>query len=218
VDARSPAVDGGIVTRVLDIPAGIVVDRSARRFHDEAGEVGPNRYAVWGRLVAQRCPGQIAWLLLDAPAEASRRPSIYPAIRAPTIAALAGEIGLDPDRLAETVAQFNAAIRTPGGGTEGITPAKSRSARPLATPPFAAVPIRPGITFTCHGVKVDGTARVVTTDGQAMRRVFAAGMIMAPNLLGTGYLAGTALTIGMVFGRIAGEAAAQAALREGQFA
>jgi tricarballylate dehydrogenase len=42
--------------------------------------------------------------------------------------------------------------------------------------------------------------------------VFAAGEIMAGNVLGKGYLAGLGMTIGTVFGRIAGEEAARRAL------
>jgi tricarballylate dehydrogenase len=209
VDARSPQADGGIVTRVLGIPAGIVVDRSGRRFHDEAADLGPTRYALWGRLVAQR-PGQTAFLLLDAPAEGSVRPSIFPPIRAATIAGLAVCIGVDSAALAATVAGFNAAVDpSDSGRTQGLTPAKSRWARPIAVPPFTAIPIRPGITFTCHGVRVDGHARVVLADGRPVQNMFAAGMIMAPNILGAGYIAGAAVTIGAVFGRIAGEEAAR---------
>ena len=208
VDARSPPVDGGIVTRVLGIPAGIVVDRTARRFHDEAADLGQNRYAAWGRLVAD-CPGQTAHLLLDAGGEASVRPPLFAPLRAATIGGLAAAAGLDPAALEATVAAFNAAIPPGAAHTEGIAPAKTRWARPIATPPFAAIPIRPGITFTCHGVKVDSSARVVMTDGTAAANLFAAGMIMAPNILGTGYLAGAAVTIGAVFGRIAGEEAAR---------
>ncbi len=208
VDARSPAADGGIVTRVLGIPAGIVVDRSARRFHDEAADPGPASYAAWGQKVAQ-CPGQIAWLVLDAPAEARVRPPVFPPYRAPTIAGLAAAAGLDPAALQASLAGFNAAIPAGAAHTEGIVPAKTRWARPIAVPPFAAIPIRPGITFTCHGVKVDGAARVVMADGRAAANLFAAGMIMAPNILAIGYLAGVAVTIGAVFGRIAGEEAAR---------
>jgi tricarballylate dehydrogenase len=213
VDARSPQADGGIVTRVLGIPAGIVVDGSGRRFHDEAADLGPTRYALWGQMVAE-LPGQIAFLVLDAPGEASVRPSIFPPIRAATIGELAAMIGLDPGALEATVACFNAAIGNPGRGpaatrTEGIAPAKTRLARPITVPPFTAIPIRPGITFTCHGVKVDAQARVVLADGRPAENIYAAGMIMAPNVLGTGYLAGAAVTIGAVFGRIAGEEAAR---------
>jgi tricarballylate dehydrogenase len=155
------------------------------------------------------CPGQIAWLVLDAPAEAGLRPSLFPPLRAPTIAGLAAAAGLDPAGLQATVAAFNAAIAAGTAHTGGLVPAKTRRARPIATPPFAAIPIRPGISFTCHGVKVDNAARVVMANGRAIENLFAAGMVMAPNILGTGYLAGAAVTIGAVFGRIAGEEAAR---------
>jgi tricarballylate dehydrogenase len=39
--------------------------------------------------------------------------------------------------------------------------------------------------------------------------MFAAGEIMAGNVLGKGYLAGIGMTIGSVFGRIAGQEAAR---------
>jgi tricarballylate dehydrogenase len=118
--------------------------------------------------------------------------------------------GIDAAGLAATVSAFNAAVRA-DGRTAGIRPEKTRHARVLAVPPFSAIPIRPGITFTCLGVKVDGEARVLMADDTPVSNLFAAGMIMAPNVLGTGYLAGAGLTIGVVFGRLAGEAAARRA-------
>jgi tricarballylate dehydrogenase len=45
-----------------------------------------------------------------------------------------------------------------------------------------------------------------------MRNVFAAGEIMSGNILSTGYLAGFGLTIGHVWGRIAGAEAARYAV------
>jgi tricarballylate dehydrogenase len=45
-------------------------------------------------------------------------------------------------------------------------------------------------------------------DGNPSANVFAAGEVMAGNILGKGYCAGTGMTIGAVFGRIAGEQAA----------
>jgi tricarballylate dehydrogenase len=210
VDARSPPVDGGIATRVLGIPAGIVVDRSGRRFHDEGGDTGPTRYAVWGRKVAEQ-PGQLAWLILDAAAEPRTPPPLFPPLWADTLPELAAMAGLDAAALIATVAAFNAALRNDGdaGCTVGLAPAKTRHARPLAVPPFAAIPIRPGLTFVCLGVKVDARARVVMADDISVPNLFAAGMMMAPNILGTGYLAGAGLAIGVVFGRLAGEEAAR---------
>ena len=50
---------------------------------------------------------------------------------------------------------------------------------------------------------------MLCTDGTPMRNVFAAGEIMSGNILSTGYLAGFGLTIGHVWGRIAGAEAAR---------
>ncbi len=46
-------------------------------------------------------------------------------------------------------------------------------------------------------------------NGTDAGNMFAAGEIMAGNVLGKGYLAGIGMTIGSVFGRIAGEEAAK---------
>jgi tricarballylate dehydrogenase len=212
VDARSPRADGGIATRVLGISAGIVVNREAQRFHDEGGDTGPTRYAVWGRKVADQ-PGQLAWLILDAKALPHMRLPLFPPLSADTLPSLAALAGLEAEALTATVAGFNAAVHGEGppGCTAGLHPAKTRHAQPLVVPPFAAIPIRPGITFTCLGAKADEQARVMMADGTAVSNLFAAGMVMAPNILGTGYLAGLGLTIGTVFGRLAGEAAARRA-------
>jgi tricarballylate dehydrogenase len=95
--------------------------------------------------------------------------------------------------------------------TAGLTPAKTHWARAIDTPPFLGYPLRPGITFTYLGVGVDECARVLMQDGRPVTNLWAAGEIMAGNILGKGYLAGFGMTIGTVFGRIAGrEAAAHA--------
>ena len=71
--------------------------------------------------------------------------------------------------------------------------------------------MRPGITFTYLGVAVDERAQVIMQDDRPAENVFAAGEVMAGNILGRGYLAGFGLTIGSVFGRIAGREAARCA-------
>jgi tricarballylate dehydrogenase len=69
--------------------------------------------------------------------------------------------------------------------------------------------LRPGITFTYLGVAVNDRAQMLMSDGKPAANVFAAGEIMAGNILGKGYLAGFGMTIGTVFGRIAGGEAAR---------
>jgi len=216
VDARGPKFDGGIVTRITAIPHGIVVDSNGRRFHDEGEDARKTHFARWGARIADS-PDQIAYLILDAQGFGRALPTALPPIRADTVASLATKLGLDPAALQTTVADFNAA--TPAGDelplierrTTGLTPPKSRAAVALTAPPFAAYPLRPGVTFTHFGVAVDDHMRVMKTDGEPVHNVFAAGMIMAANVLGDGYLAGLGVALSTVFGRLAGEQAARQA-------
>ena len=89
-------------------------------------------------------------------------------------------------------------------------PPKSHWARPIDTPPFYGYPLRPGITFTYMGLAVDESARVRCGEAGGFDNVFAAGEIMSGNILTRGYLAGFGMTIGSVWGRIAGRSAARA--------
>ena len=56
-------------------------------------------------------------------------------------------------------------------------------------------------------------AQVLMSGGEPVRNIYAAGEIMAGNILRKGYIAGVGMTIGTVFGRIAGEEAARHAAR-----
>jgi tricarballylate dehydrogenase len=218
IDARAPKFDGGIITRLDCVVFGIVVNKHAQRFYDEGEDIWPKRYAIWGRLVAAQ-PDQIAYIVFDAASLNLFMPSLYPPVQAPTIRELAAKLSLDANAFETTIGTFNAAVR-PGRfddtilddcRTEGLTPAKTHWARRIETAPFYAYPVRPGITFTYLGVRVDRDARMRMKDGQPAANMFAAGEIMAGNVLGRGYAAGIGMTIGSVFGRVAGrEAAANA--------
>ena len=216
IDARSPKFDGGIVTRVDAVSLGIVVNRDAQRFYDEGEDFWPKRYAIWGRLVAGQ-PEQIAYAIIDVKSMGKFMPPVFPPVRAGSIPELAAAFKLDASALAATIAQFNAAVR-PGTfdhtifddcATTGITPPKTHWARPIDTPPYFAWPLRPGITFTYLGVAIDEQARMLMQDGRPAPNMYAAGEIMAGNVLGKGYLAGIGMAIGTTFGRIAGEEAAR---------
>jgi tricarballylate dehydrogenase len=218
IDARAPKFDGGIVTRLDCLPLGIVVNRDGVRFYDEGEDLWPKRYAIWGRLVAEQ-PGQIAWSIVDSKAVGRFMPSVFPPVRANSIRELAIALGLPAETVEATARRFNESVR-PGHfdhnalddcRTSGLTPPKSHWAQAIDTPPFLGYALRPGITFTYLGVKVNESTHVIMRDGTAARNIFAAGEIMAGNILGQGYLAGFGMTIGTVFGRIAGSEAARAA-------
>jgi tricarballylate dehydrogenase len=216
VDARAPKFDGGIVTRLDCVSLGIAVNARGERFYDEGEDLWPKRYAIWGSLVAQQ-PGQIAFSIVDAKAIGKFMPSVFPPLVASTVRDLAGQLPVPADTLQATVDAFNDAVR-PGTfnhavlddcRTLGLRPDKTHWAQRIDMPPFWAYPLRPGITFTYLGLKVDERARVSMRDGTPAANIWAAGEIMAGNILRRGYIAGVGMTIGTVFGRIAGEEAAR---------
>ncbi len=209
VDGRAPGFDGGIVTRLDCVPFSIVVNREGKRFHDEGEDVWPKRYAIWGRLVAAQ-PGQAGYAIIDAKSRDLFMPSVFPPVAAGTIDGLARKLGLPAEATRRTVDRFNAACvegsfdpaRLDGLATAGLDPPKTNWARPVTEPPFLGYELRPGVTFTYLGLKVDESARVMGPDGP-VDSLRAAGEIMAGSILGQGYLAGFGMAIGTVFGRLA---------------
>ncbi|MCT8160682.1 FAD-dependent tricarballylate dehydrogenase TcuA [Pseudoruegeria sp. SHC-113] len=215
IDGRAPKFDGGIVTRLDCVPFSIVVNKNAERFYDEGEDVWPKRYAIWGRLVAAQ-PDQVGYVIIDSRSLNLFMPSVFPPLKADTLEDLATQMGLPPAKLRETVEGFNAACGDTSGfhpteldgvATQGLTPPKTNWARPITTPPFYGYSLRTGVTFTYLGLKVDETAQCATENGP-IRNLWAAGETMAGSILGQGYLAGYGMTIGTVFGRIAGREAA----------
>jgi tricarballylate dehydrogenase len=168
--------------------------------------------------VAQQ-PGQIGYSIIDSQAIGRFMPPVFPGVQADTLPALAQQLGLPVEPFVRTLHDYNAACRVgrfdhtvlDDCHTEGVAPAKTHWARPIARPPFHAYPLRPGITFTYLGLKVDDTAAVRFGD-RPSPNLFVAGEMMAGNVLGKGYTAGVGMSIGTAFGRIAGANAARAAI------
>ncbi|SDP17325.1 tricarballylate dehydrogenase [Ralstonia sp. 25mfcol4.1] len=217
IDARAPLYDGGICTRIDCVSLGVVLNANAERFYDEGEDFWPKRYAIWGRLVAQQ-PQQIGYSIIDAKAVGRFMPPVFPGVKADTLPELARKLGLDEATFMRTVNDFNAACRVgkfdhttlDDCHTEGVTPAKTHWARPIDTAPFFGYALRPGITFTYLGLKVNQES-AVHFGGKPSQNLFVAGEMMAGNVLGKGYTAGVGMAIGTAFGRIAGTQAARAA-------
>jgi tricarballylate dehydrogenase len=218
IDARAPAYDGGICTRIDCVSLGVVVNQNAQRFYDEGEDFWPKRYAIWGRLVAQQ-PGQIGYSIIDSKAIGRFMPPVFPGVKADSLPELARKLGLDEAAFMQTMNAYNAACRVgtfdhtalDDCHTEGIAPAKTHWALPLDTGPYYGYAVRPGITFTYLGLKVNDRA-AVHFGGQPSDNLYVAGEMMAGNVLGKGYTAGVGMSIGTAFGRIAGTEAAKAAL------
>jgi tricarballylate dehydrogenase len=162
-------------------------------------------------------PGQVGHSVIDAKAVGRFMPPVFRGAQAATLAGLAAQLGLPEAPFLRTVADYNAACRAgtfdhavlDDCHTEGLSPPKTHWARPIDTPPFYGYTLKPGVTFTYLGVQVDAHA-AVRFGGRPSPNVFAAGEVMAGNVLGKGYTAGVGMTIGTVFGRIAGLSSAQA--------
>ena len=191
--------------------------RSAERFYDEGEDFWPKRYAIWGRLVAQQ-PGQIGYSIIDAKAIGRFMPPVFPGVKADTWPNWRASWAWTRPPSCRPLDDYNAACRVgtfdhaalDDCHTEGLTPAKTHWARAIDTPPFYGYALKPGITFTYLGLKIDETA-AVRFGGKPSRNLFVAGEMMAGNVLGKGYTAGVGMSIGTAFGRIAGTQAARAA-------
>ncbi len=220
VDARAPLYDGGICTRIDCVSLGIVVNNQAERFYDEGEDFWPKRYAIWGRLVAKQ-PGQIGFSIIDAKSVGRFMPPVFEGKKANSIRELAVLMDLDPDTLEKTVQDFNQSCVKgefnhtvlDNCHTENLSPAKTHWAVPLDSPPYYAYALRPGITFTYLGMKVEKDA-AVRFNNVPSPNLYVAGEMMAGNVLGQGYTAGVGMSIGTTFGRIAGKNAALAALNK----
>ena len=214
---------------VLVYPYGIVVDQSGRRFFDEGGGLVHETWERFARTIHFKTPGCKAYAILDgrlfdiAHFERAIRSEVPP-YQAETLDQLARLIGIDPLRLIETVAHYNAAIvgdpacfdatRCDGLATSGrLHPAKSNWARAIVEPPFLAYPLIGAVAYTFGGLATNAKAEVLGNDGP-LAGLYAAGEV-------TGHFYGTApnavsVLRSLVFGRIAGLEAAS--YLEGTFA
>ena len=195
IDARAPKYDGGIASRLDAVPFAVVLNKDADRFYDEGEDFWPKRYAIWGRLVAGQ-PDQIAYAIIDSQGVNRFMPSVFTPIVDDTIEGLAEQLGLPPDATRSTIDAYNAACPAgqidqsilDGKSTKGLTPEKTNWSAPISTPPFDGYPLRPGITFTYMGVAVNERAQILMADGRPFANMFAAGEIMAGNILGRAIL------------------------------
>lgn len=208
------------------VPYGVLVDGLGHRFMDEGADSMDQMYDVVARNV-QRLPGQLAHLIFDASVfdvpgyrKAVAKDQVHEPITAHSLAELADLIGVARSSLEATISRFNTATpgdrerfdpaRPDGFATSGLMPAKSNWAIPIEAPPFFAYPVTCANVFTFGGIATDETAAVIDADGSRIPGLFAAGE--ATGLYHGDYVGATSVLRGLVFGRIAGERAADHAL------
>jgi tricarballylate dehydrogenase len=117
--------------------------------------------------------------------------------------------------------EYNAAVQTDvpfnpnvkdGRGTKNLKINKSNWANTLDTAPFEAYAVTCGITFSFGGLKINPQAQVMSSDGEPIPGLYAAGELVG-GIFWFNYPGGSGLTNGAVFGRIAGANAAKAAAK-----
>jgi 3-oxosteroid 1-dehydrogenase len=233
---QGETVDGqplmrGAGSREVAYPHCIIVNRSGKRFADEAsfGEVASKlrEFDVW----THRPVNVPCYLIFDAqywekyglqPLVSGSQPPEW-IDRADTLGRLARRIGVDADGLTETVERFNRFVaaghdedfqrgRMPWSQqASGDLKQKNANLGSLSQPPFFAIELKP-ISGHSVGLLTNGSGQVIHLRGHAVAGLYACGDVAASLHVGVGYQAGLNLAGGMTFGFMAAQHAAQRSL------
>ena len=88
------------------------------------------------------------------------------------------------------------------GATDLLQVPRRGNTRPLDRPPYYAIAVTPGITFTLGGIRVDGDGRALDTSGLPVPGLYVAGVDVG-GVHNESY--GGGLCLGLVFGRRAAQ-------------
>ncbi len=191
-----------LITEGLRGDGAILVNANGERFIDEVG----TRDVVSAAEIAQ--PGSYSWLIVDqAMVDASSVIQGY--IKkgytktGATYEELAKELDVDPAAFANTMETWNSYVEAKNDPDFGRT----SFANPLNNGPYYAIKVTAGVHHTMGGVTINSATEVLKEDGTVIPGLFAAGEVTG-GVHGANRLGGTAVADFVVFGRIAGESAA----------
>src|SRR6266705_3263730 len=204
-------------------PWGIYINAEGKRFVDEGADFRNYTYAKYGRVILNQ-PGQFAWQIFDAKVKGQLRDEYrikqVTKVAANTLEELVAKLDdVNADAALREIKAYNAAVRTDipfnpnvkdGRRTQGLAINKSNWANTIDTPPFEAYAVTCGITFTFGGLRINTDAQVISTDGEPIPGLYAAGELVG-GIFWFNYPGGSGLTNGAVFGKIAGASAAKQA-------
>ena len=229
-DPRSDRQGVGLLTfaAVMEtVPYGILVNSNGDRFLDEGASSMNELYDVLSRAV-QKQEGRVGYVIFDQPTfdipgyrAAVAKDELVEPHSAGTLEELAGELGIEPRKLTQTVSEYNNSVptdssqfdafRPDGLSTNGdLQPPKSNWARSISQAPYYAYPITCSIVFTFGGIGTNEHAEVLSTDDVPIPGLYAAGEVTG--LYHHDYVGTTAVLRSFVFGRIAGQRAVEYAL------
>lgn len=194
-------------------PYGVLVNKEGVRFTDEAPNTVDACYERVTRKIYEQSEG-IAYVILDQKVKDIPNYKLairtdQPAIEADTIESLGEKLGIAPDRLVSTINQYNASCHNvgrykplvlDGANTVHLDPPKSNWALPIDQGPFMAYPIISANVFTFGGLKINANGQVLSTDGDVIENLYAAGETVG--MYYTNYTGATSVLKGLVFGRL----------------
>jgi tricarballylate dehydrogenase len=201
-------------------PWGVYINAEGRRFVDEGADFRNYTYAKYGRVILQQ-PKQFAWQIFDGKVKAQLRDEYrikqVTKVVANTLEELVARLDdTNGENALKELRAYNAAVQTQiafnpnvkdGRCTKGLPVNKSNWANTLDTPPFEAYAVTCGITFSFGGLRINPQAQVLSSDGDPIPGLYAAGELVG-GIFWFNYPGGSGLTNGSVFGRLAGKNAA----------
>lgn len=192
-----------LITEGLRGDGAILVNQEGKRFVDEVG----TRDVVSAAEIAQ--PGSYSYLIVDQKmADASKVIQGYIkkgfTKQGESLEALAKELGINEADFANTVNDWNKKVAE----KKDDDFKRTSFANPLDTAPFYAIKVTAGVHHTMGGVKIDTDTHVLNEKDEIINGLFACGEITG-GVHGANRLGGNAVADFVVFGRIAGEKAAE---------
>ncbi|GAB6106687.1 flavocytochrome c [Fusibacter bizertensis] len=196
-------VKNELITEGVRGEGAILVNRTAKRFINEL----ETRDVVSKAILAQE--GKTAFLILDSGVEerlasVTKYKKMGLLTEGATITELAQKLGLDAATLEKTMADYNTYFKDQKDAEFD----RRVLAGELSKGPFYAVEVAPAIHHTMGGIKINDNSEVLNNAGEIVEGLFAAGEVTG-GIHGGNRIGGNAVADIVVFGRIAGENAAE---------
>ncbi|WP_410207496.1 flavocytochrome c [Fusobacterium sp.] len=192
-----------MITESVRGEGAVLINRDGKRFINEL----ETRDVVSKAELAQK--GKSAFLIFDQGIrEKLKAADGYVkkgfAKEAETIEELATKIGVDSKNMVNSIEQYNKYVKA-GKDTEFN---KNILPKEINQGPFYAIEVSPAVHHTMGGVRINNAAEVLNSNGQPIKGLYAAGEVTG-GVHGGNRIGGNAMTDITVFGKIAGENAAE---------
>ena len=176
-------------------------DHPSVNARDRAMDLQPGHrfWAVFDQNILNEAPALIpAWSrekLLDA---FDNHPMFT---RAATLSELGVVTGIDPAGLADTVNEYNAALRANSADPHE----RAHRPAPLLEPPFYAIRSQTWTLKSYAGLAVNGNLQVISENGDPIGNLYAAGEVLGAATSGKSHTSGGSVTPAVAFGRLLGK-------------